>query len=72
MNVASDMTDGKSFQDLAKSRLKEGIKTVVTSNPIIPQYGSGVRRSVAVSGRGSRIKRQKEKDYRYFCIAWHS
>ena len=26
MNVASDMTDGKSFQDSAKSRLKEGIK----------------------------------------------
>ena len=26
MNIASDMTDGKSFQDSAKSRLKEGIK----------------------------------------------
>ena len=26
MNVASDMIDGKSFQDSAKSRLKEGIK----------------------------------------------
>ena len=44
MNVASDMIDGKSFQDSAKSRLKEGIKTFVTSNPIIPQSGSGVRR----------------------------
>ena len=44
MNVASDMTDGKSFQDSAKSRLKEGIKTFVTSNPIIPQTGSGVIR----------------------------
>ena len=36
MNVASDMTDGKSFQDSAKSRRKEGIKTFVTSNQIIP------------------------------------
>ena len=44
MNVASDMIDGKSFQNSAKSRLKEGIKSLVTSNPIIPQSGSGVRR----------------------------
>ena len=43
MNVASDMIDGKSFQDSAKSRLKKGIKTFVTSNPIIPQSGSAVR-----------------------------
>ena len=45
MNVASDMIDGKSFQDSAKSRFKEGIETFVTSNPIIPQSGSGVRRN---------------------------
>ena len=44
MNVASDMIDGKSFQDSIKSRLKEVIKTFVTSNPIIPQSGSGVTR----------------------------
>ena len=44
MNVASDMIDGKSFQDSAKSRIKDGIKTFVTSNLIIPQPGSGVRR----------------------------
>ena len=36
LNVASDMIDGRSFQDSAKSRLKEGIKTFVTSNTIIP------------------------------------
>ena len=40
MNVASDMIDGKSFQDSAKSRLKEGITPFVTTNPIIPQSGS--------------------------------
>ena len=44
MNVVSDMIDVKSFQDSAKSCLKEGIKTFVTSNPIIPQSGRGVRR----------------------------
>ena len=44
MNDASDMIDGKSFQDSAKNRLKEGIKTFVTSNSIIPQSGSGLRR----------------------------
>ena len=44
MFIASDMIDGKSFQDSAKSRLKEGIKTFVTSNPFISQSGSGVRR----------------------------
>ena len=49
MNVASDMIDGRSFQDSAKSRLKEGIKTFVTSNTIIPQSGSGVRRKRRVS-----------------------
>ena len=43
-NVISDMIDGKSFQDSAKSRLKEDIKTFITSNPVIPQSGSGVRR----------------------------
>ena len=41
---SSDMIDGKSFQNSAKSRLKEGIETCVTSNSIIPQSGSGVRR----------------------------
>ena len=44
MTVSSDMIDSKSFQDSAKSRLKKGIKTFVTLNPIIPQSGSGVRR----------------------------
>ena len=44
MNVASYMIDGKSFHDSANSRLKKGIKTFVTSNPIILQSGSGVRR----------------------------
>ena len=44
MNVDSDMIDRKSFQDSAKSRLKEGVKTFVTSNPVISQSGSGVRR----------------------------
>ena len=28
MNVASDMIDGKSFQDSSKSRLKESIKNL--------------------------------------------
>ena len=37
MKVASDMSDGKSFQDSAKSRLEESIKTFVTSNTIISQ-----------------------------------
>ena len=32
MNVASVMIDGKSFQDSARSRLKEGMKTIVMSN----------------------------------------
>ena len=44
MNVASDMINDKSFQDSAKSRLRDGIKTFVTSNPIIAQSGSRVRR----------------------------
>ena len=43
MNVASDMIHGKSFQDSAKSRFKEGIKTFVTSNSIISQSESEVR-----------------------------
>ena len=57
MNVASDMIDGKSFQDSAKSRLKEGIKTFVTSNQIIPQSGSGVRRK----RRRQPSRKQSEK-----------
>ena len=57
MNVASDIIDGKSFQDSANSRFKEGIKTFVTSNPIIPQSGSGVRRQRRLPG--SRVKIQR-------------
>ena len=72
MNVASDLIDGKSFQDSTKIRLKEGIKTFVTSNPIIPQSGSGVRRKLRVSRRGSRVKRQKRGRLQIFCITWHS
>ena len=45
MNVASDMIDGKSFQDSANNRLKGGIKTFGTSNPIILQSRSEVRRN---------------------------
>ena len=73
MNVASDMIDGKSFQDSAKSSLKEGIKTIVTSNAIIPQSGSGLRRKHRRQPSRSRVKRHKKrKTADIFCIAWHS
>ena len=61
MNVASDMTDGKSFQDSAKSRLKEGIKTFVTSNPIISQYGSGSRRKRRCQPSRKQSKKTKKR-----------
>ena len=61
MNVASDMIDGKLFQDSAKSRLKEGIKTFVTSNPIILQSGSGVRRKHRRRRQPSRKQSKKTK-----------
>ena len=61
MNVASDMIDGKSFQDSAKSRLKEGIKTFVTSNPIIPQSGSGVRRKRRRQPSRKQSKKTKKR-----------
>ena len=64
MNVASDMTDGKSFQDSDKSRLQEGIQTFVTPNPIIPQSGSGVRwkghRQTSMKQSKKEKKRRKE------------
>ena len=40
MNGVSDMIDGKSFQDSAKRRLKEGIKTFVTSNSSFLSLGA--------------------------------
>ena len=61
MNVASDMIDGKSFQDSAKSRLKEGIKTFVTSNPIISQSGSGVRRKRRRQSSRKQSKKTKKR-----------
>ena len=61
MNVASDMIDGKSFQDSAKSRLKEGIKTFVASNSIIPQSGSGVRRKRRRQSSRKQSKKSKTK-----------
>ena len=61
MNVASNMMDGKLFQDSAKSRLKEGIKTVVTSNPIIPQSGSGVRRKRCRQPSKKQSKKTKKR-----------
>ena len=60
-NVASDMTDCKSFQDLDKSRLKEGIKTFVTSNPIIPQSGSEVRRKRRRQSSRKNSKKTKKR-----------
>ena len=62
MNVASDMIDGKSFQDSAKSRLNEGITTFVTSNPIIPQSGSGVRMKRCRQPSRNRVKDKEEED----------
>ena len=61
MLVASDMLDGKSFQDSAKSRLKEGIKTFVTSNPIIPQSESGVRRKRRRQPSRNQSKKTKKR-----------
>ena len=66
MNVASDMIDGKSFQDSAKSRLKEGIKTFVTSNPIIPQSGSGVGRKLRRQPSRKQIKKTKRGGLQIF------
>ena len=69
MNVALDMLHGKSFQDSARSRLKEGIKTFVTSNPIIPQSESGVRRN----RRRQLWRKQSKKTKREgFQICLHS
>ena len=62
MNVASDIIDGKSFQDSAKSRLKEGIKTVVTSKPIIPQSRSGVRRKRRRQPSRKQSKKTKKRN----------
>ena len=61
MNDASYMIDGNSFQDSAKSRLKEGIETFVTSNPIIPQSGSGVRRKRRRQPSRKQRKKSKKK-----------
>ena len=73
MNVASDMIDGKSFQDSAKSRLKEGIKNFLTSNPIILQSGSGVRRKRRrQTSKKQSKKTNKRKIADIFCITWHS
>ena len=61
MNFASDMIDGKSFQDSAKNRLMEGIKTFVTSNPIIPQSGNGVRRKRRHQPSRKQSKKTKKR-----------
>ena len=61
INVASDMIDGKSFQDSVKGRLKEGIKIFVTSNPIILQYGSEVRRKRRRQPSSKQSKKTKKR-----------
>ena len=61
MNVTSDMIAGKSFQNSAKSRLKEGIKIFVTSKPIIPQSGSGVKRKHRRQPSGKQSKKTKKR-----------
>ena len=60
MNVASNMIDGKSFHDSAKSQLKEDIKTFVTSNTIMPQSGSEVRRKRRRQPSGKQNKKTKK------------
>ena len=61
MNVASDMIDCKLFQDSAKIQLKEGTKTFVTSNPIIPRSGSGVKRKRCSQPSRKRSKKSKNR-----------
>ena len=61
MNVSSDIIDGNSFQDSAKSPLKEGIKTFVSSNPIIPQSGSGMRSKRRRQPSRKQIKKTKKR-----------
>ena len=61
MNVSSYIIDGKSFQDSAKSRLMEGIKTFVTSNPIIPRSGNGVRRKRCRQPSRKQSKKTKKR-----------
>ena len=67
MNVASDMIDGNSFQDSAKSRLKEVIKTFVKLNPIIPQSGSGVRRNRRRQPSRKQSKKTKKRGIEDIC-----
>ena len=69
MNVASDMIDGKSFKDSAKNLLKEGTKTFLTSNPIIPQSGSGVKWK---RRRQPSRKQSKSKKWRGLQMFLHS
>ena len=66
MNVASGMIDSKSFQDSAKSRLKEGIKTFVTSNRSFVSLVAEWEGSVAVSLPGSSVKSQKRRGLQIF------
>ena len=55
------MIDSKSFHDSAKGRLNEGIKTFVTSNPIILQSGRGMRRKRRQQPSMKQSKKTKKR-----------
>lgn len=54
--VLSDVLDGQNFQDSAKRRTSQGLKTLIGENNDIPQQGGGVSRR---RKRGRSIKRKK-------------
>ena len=66
MNVAPDMIDGKSFQDSAKSRLKEGIKPLSRRIRSFLSLGAESESSAAVSRPGNRVKSQKRGELQIF------
>ena len=61
LNVTTDMIDGKSFKELAKDRLKEGITTFASQREAIQQSGSGVRKKRRHQSKKSNKKSKKRK-----------
>ena len=61
LNVATDILDGKFFNESAKNRFKEGIKPCARQRGAIQQSGSEVRRKRRRQSRESSKKSKKRK-----------
>src|SRR6267154_3750267 len=59
--IASDMLDGKKFDESARNRVRQGINSFLPSEDVSEQSGSGRRRRVVKRKRATKYKKNVKR-----------